>query len=116
MLDWCDYCASLALSMSGQSKCGSECYNQRSGRLIVLVNRFDHDPRWSETGDRYIVKLFRDLVFHSVDEAGRPVVDLSHILTNLNKLDVGSEEKIMLTSRDEQSCLIVSYREVGCHI
>lgn len=41
------------------------------------------------------------------------MVDLSHILTNLNKLDVGSEEKIMLTSRDEQSCLIVSYREVS---
>jgi PAB-dependent poly(A)-specific ribonuclease subunit 3 len=78
-----------------------------------LSGRFDHDPRWSETGDRYIVKLFRDLVFHSVGEAGRPVVDLTHILTNLNKLDVGSEEKIMLTSRDEQSCLVVSYREVS---
>jgi PAB-dependent poly(A)-specific ribonuclease subunit 3 len=91
----------------------SDCFEQGSEKLTECVNRFDHDPRWSETGDRYIVKLFRDLVFHSVDEAGRPVVDLSHILTNLNKLDVGSEEKIMLTSRDEQSCLIVSYREVG---
>lgn len=80
---------------------------------LIFTSRFDHDPRWSETGDRYIVKLFRDLVFHSVDEAGRPVVDLTHILTNLNKLDVGSEEKIMLTSRDEQSCLVVSYREVS---
>lgn len=80
---------------------------------FLCLLRFDHDPRWSETGDRYIVKLFRDLVFHSVDEAGRPVVDLTHILTNLNKLDVGSEERIMLTSRDEQSCLVVSYREVS---
>jgi PAB-dependent poly(A)-specific ribonuclease subunit 3 len=80
---------------------------------LFPISRFDHDPRWSETGDRYIVKLFRDLVFHSIDEAGRPVVDLTHILTNLNKLDVASEEKIMLTSRDEQSCLVVSYREVS---
>lgn len=48
--------------------------------------RFDRDPRWSETGDRYIIKLFRDHVFHSVDESGNPVVNLSHVLTNLNKV------------------------------
>ncbi|PWN47714.1 hypothetical protein IE53DRAFT_371232 [Violaceomyces palustris] len=93
-----------------------------NGRLVRLLCKFgfinerpefDHDPRWAETGDRYIIKLFRDYVFHAVDEAGRPVVDLSHILTNLNKLDAGVDEKIMLTSRDEQSCLVVSYREVS---
>lgn len=28
------------------------------------------------------------------------------------QLDAGIEEKVMLVSRDEQSCLIVSYREV----
>ena len=28
------------------------------------------------------------------------------------KLDVGVDEKIMLMSRDEQSCLIVSYKEL----
>mgnify|MGYP001560377231 FL=1 len=28
------------------------------------------------------------------------------------QLDAGVDEKIMLVSRDEQSCLIVSYREV----
>lgn len=92
-----------------------------NGRLVRLLCKFgfinerpefDHDPRWAETGDRYVIKLFRDHVFHSVDEAGRPVVDLSHILTNLNKLDAGTDEKIMLTSRDEQSCLVVSYREI----
>lgn len=91
--------------------------------------RFDHDPRWAETGDRYIIKLFRDFVFHQVDENGRPVTDLSHVVSCLNKvctgyslnlialthciqLDAGIDEKIMLVSRDEQSCLIVSYREV----
>ncbi len=92
-----------------------------NGRLVRLLCKFgfinerpefDHDPRWAETGDRYVIKLFRDHVFHAVDEAGRPVVDLSHILTNLNKLDAGTDEKIMLTSRDEHSCLVVSYREI----
>ena len=49
-------------------------------------SRFDHDPRWAETGDRYIIKLFRDYVFHQVDENGRPVTDLSHVVTSLNKV------------------------------
>lgn len=101
-----------------ESSLGKELENARLVRLLCkfgFINErpeFDHDPRWSETGDRYIVKLFRDHVFHAVDPAGRPVVDLTHILTNLNKLDAGSLEKIMLTSRDEQSCLVVSYREI----
>ncbi|KAK4698277.1 PAB-dependent poly(A)-specific ribonuclease subunit 3, partial [Phenoliferia sp. Uapishka_3] len=93
-----------------------------NGRLVRLLTKFgfinerpefDHDPRWAETGDRYIIKLFRDYVFHQVDENGRPVTDLSHVITSLNKLDAGVDEKIVLVSRDEQSCLIVSYREVG---
>ncbi|GAA5856416.1 hypothetical protein JCM5353_008672 [Sporobolomyces roseus] len=92
-----------------------------NGRLVRLLCKFgfinerpefDHDPRWAETGDRYLIKLFRDFVFHQVDESGRPVTDLSHVLTQLNKLDSGVEEKLMLVSRDEGSCLIVSYREL----
>lgn len=58
------------------------------------------------------MKLFRDYVFHQVDEVGRPVVDMTHVLACLNKLDAGTDERIMLVSRDEQSCLVVSYREV----
>jgi PAB-dependent poly(A)-specific ribonuclease subunit 3 len=30
----------------------------------------------------------------------------------LMQLDAGSDEKIMLMSRDEQSCLVVSYRDL----
>jgi hypothetical protein len=30
--------------------------------------RFGRSHRWSETGDRSIIKLFRDYVFHQVDE------------------------------------------------
>lgn len=50
------------------------------------MNSFSHDVRWSETGDRYIVSLFRDYVFHQVDEAGNPVVNLTHVITCLNKV------------------------------
>lgn len=48
--------------------------------------RFAREPRWSETGDRYIIKLFRDYVFHQVDENGNPVINLSHVLACLNKV------------------------------
>lgn len=67
---------------------------------------------WSETGERYYLKLFRDYVFHQVDPDGRPVLDLGHIITCLNKLDAGIDEKIQLVSRDEQSLFITSYKEV----
>ena len=66
-----------------------------NGRLVRLLCKFGfinerpefaRDPRWSETGDRYIIKLFRDYVFHQVDEHGNPVVNLGHVLTCLNKV------------------------------
>ncbi|KAK3070868.1 PAB-dependent poly(A)-specific ribonuclease subunit 3, partial [Teratosphaeriaceae sp. CCFEE 6253] len=67
---------------------------------------------WSETGDRYPLKLFRDYVFHQCDAEGRPVLNLGHIVTCLNKLDAGSEELVQLVSRDEETVVVVSYREV----
>ena len=54
--------------------------------MELRSRRFDRDARWSETGDRYILKLFRDYVFHTVDEQGNPVVNLGHVLTHLNKV------------------------------
>ena len=96
----------------------SELENGRLVRLLCKFGFIDERPefardlRWSETGDRYVIKLFRDMVFHSVDEHGRAVVDLSHVLVQLNKLDAGVGEKLMLTSRDEQSCLVVTYTDV----
>ncbi|KAK2465133.1 hypothetical protein APHAL10511_002825 [Amanita phalloides] len=96
----------------------SELENARLVRLLCkfgFINErpeFARDPRWSETGDRYIIKLFRDYVFHQVDENGSPMMNLSHVLTCLNKLDAGTDEKIMLVARDEQSCLVVSYKDI----
>ncbi|KAJ3848150.1 hypothetical protein EV368DRAFT_76385 [Lentinula lateritia] len=95
-----------------------ELENARLVRLLCkfgFINErpeFARDSRWSETGDRYIIKLFRDYVFHQIDERGNPVTNMSHVLTCLNKLDAGTEEKIMLVARDEQSCLVVSYKDI----
>ncbi len=44
------------------------------------------DPRWSETGDRYLLKLLRDYIFHQVYEDGSPVIDIAHVVECLNKV------------------------------
>ncbi|WVQ79899.1 hypothetical protein IAT38_001999 [Cryptococcus sp. DSM 104549] len=101
-----------------ENELGAEVENGRIVRLMTKLGfineraEFELDPRWSDTGDRYILKLFRDYVFHSVGVDGKPILDLSHVLTCLNKLDSGLDERIMLVSRDDQSCLVVSYREI----
>lgn len=95
-----------------------ELENSRLVRLLCKLGfinerpEYSRDPRWSDTGDRYIIKLFRDYVFHQVDDQGHPIVDLAHVLTCLNKLDAGIKENLLLVSRDEQNCLIVSYNEI----
>ncbi|KAF3913872.1 hypothetical protein ABW21_db0203470 [Orbilia brochopaga] len=92
-----------------------------NGRLVRLLCKFGfinerpefaHDRTWSETGDRYLISLFRDYIFHQVDEAGNPVLDMVHVLSCLNKLDAGSDERCMLVSRDDHNSLIVTYREL----
>ncbi|KAF2271612.1 PAB-dependent poly(A)-specific ribonuclease subunit PAN3 [Westerdykella ornata] len=75
-------------------------------------NAFHPSSSWSETGERYYLKLFRDYVFHQVDANGRPVLNLAHVLDCLNKLDAGTDERITLITRDEQNILIVSYKEL----
>uniref|UniRef100_A0A8C6TCU1 PAN2-PAN3 deadenylation complex subunit PAN3 n=1 Tax=Neogobius melanostomus TaxID=47308 RepID=A0A8C6TCU1_9GOBI len=95
-----------------------EVQNGRLFRLLAKLGtinerpEFQKDPSWSETGDRYLLKLFRDHLFHQVTEAGMPWIDLSHIVSCLNKLDAGVPEKISLVSRDEKSVLVVTYSDL----
>ncbi|TVY46335.1 PAN2-PAN3 deadenylation complex subunit PAN3 [Lachnellula occidentalis] len=100
------------------SELAREVENGRIVRLLMKLGSINERPdydgelNWSENGERYVLKLFRDYVFHQVNAEGRPVVDMGHILACLNKLDAGSQEKITLTSRDEQTVFVVSYNEV----
>ncbi|XP_077480481.1 PAN2-PAN3 deadenylation complex subunit PAN3 [Stigmatopora argus] len=95
-----------------------EVQNGRLFRLLAKLGtinerpEFQKDPTWSETGDRYLLKLFRDHLFHQVTESGTPWIDLSHIVSCLNKLDAGGPEKISLVSRDEKSVLVVTYSDL----
>jgi PAB-dependent poly(A)-specific ribonuclease subunit 3 len=108
--------------MQAYDSATAELYREiENGRMFRLMAKlgainerqeFDGDRQWSENGDRYMLKLFRDYVFHQVDANGQPVVNIGHIVSCLNKLDAGTEERICLTSRDEQSVFIVSYKEL----
>ena len=58
---------------------------------------------------RYILKLFRDFVFHSIGVDNAPVLDLSHVLTCLNKV------RFPLTSHHQDetsSSLMIAWRRI----
>ncbi|CDK27533.1 unnamed protein product [Kuraishia capsulata CBS 1993] len=101
-----------------ESVLGLEVENARLVRLMTKLDfvsdrpEFQLDHSWSETGERYPIKLFRDYVFHQVDEAGKPVLDLTHVISCLNKLDAGVEERLLLVNQEETSCIIISYKEL----
>ncbi|XP_015585889.1 PAN2-PAN3 deadenylation complex subunit PAN3 [Cephus cinctus] len=101
-----------------EDELAKELENGRLFKLLVKLATINErpelnmDPTWAETGDRYMLKLFRDYVFHQVAADGRPWLDMAHVVCCLNKLDSGSHDKICLMSRDEQSVLVVSYAEL----
>lgn len=69
-------------------------------RLLVKLAMVNERPddngslSWSDTGDRYILRLFRDFVFHQKDAQGQNVTDLGHVIDALAKLDVGDAEEV----------------------
>ncbi|KAG2456673.1 PAN3 protein, partial [Polypterus senegalus] len=111
----------IVLALACNSLAGIQRENLQKAMELVSINYssdlknlilFQKDPSWSETGDRYLLKLFRDHLFHQVSEAGTPWIDLSHIVSCLNKLDAGVPEKVSLVSRDEKSILVVTYADL----
>jgi PAB-dependent poly(A)-specific ribonuclease subunit 3 len=80
--------------------------------MICERGEFAGDPSWSEHGDRYPLKLFRDHTFHQVDRNGKPSLALGHVVSSLNRLDAAVDERIVLTSRDDQSVFVVTYKEL----
>ncbi|XDT42975.1 Pan3 Pseudokinase domain [Nakaseomyces glabratus] len=96
-----------------------ELENGRLFRLICKLNfifgRVENrlDINWSEPGDKFVIVLFYDYVFHQIDpNTGKPVTDLTHVLRCLNKLDAGVEENILLVTPDELNTAVVSYKKV----
>lgn len=88
-----------------ENELAKELENGRLFRLLVklaTVNErpeLNMDPSWAETGDRYMLKLFRDYVFHQVTADGRPWLDMAHVVACLNKLDTGSPDKVSIKKK-----------------
>ncbi|CUS24916.1 LAQU0S21e01332g1_1 [Lachancea quebecensis] len=101
-----------------ESLLARELENARLFRLMCKLNfifgRMESriDINWSESGEKFPIILFYDYVFHQADESGKPVMDLTHVLRCLNKLDAGIGEKLMLVTPDEMNCFITSYKEL----
>ncbi|XP_076056563.1 poly(A) specific ribonuclease subunit PAN3 [Oratosquilla oratoria] len=101
-----------------EAEMAKEIHNGRLFRILTKLNtivdrpELNMDTAWSETGDRYMLKLFKDYVFHQMTEDGRPWLDLGHVITVINKLDAGSPDKICLMSHDQQNILVTSYAEL----
>ena len=94
---------------------GHCCHTKTARCWKLCVNMaYGHHYKGScgVTGDRYLIKLFRDFVFNQVNQAGGPLFEWGHVVEALNKLDLGVNEKIMLLSRDEMSMLLVSYSDI----
>jgi len=97
----------------------AEYDSSRALRLLLKLGFINERPefgpnrRWAQSGDCYVLTLFRDFVFHQADGAGNPIMDLGHVVTTLNKLDAADPEKIVLVSRDGKSMLVVSYADVA---
>lgn len=101
-----------------EAQLSTELENARLFRLITKINFIVDRPEhasaleYGKNGNKHLIKLFKDFIFLQYDEFGKPVIDLSRVLTNLNKLDAGIDEKFLLISRDEKNCIIVSYKEI----
>jgi len=101
-----------------EAELGKELQNGRLFRLMtklqMVIDRPEHeqDPRWTDTGDRYLLKLLKSYIFYRSDESGEAWTDLAHVVSTLNKLDTGTAEKVCLVSSDEKNIMIVSYKDL----
>lgn len=69
-----------------------------NGRLFRLVSKLafvtdrpssDVGAASGDTGNSYLLQLFRDFVFHQGERDAGRVIDWGHIVENLNKVGVG---------------------------
>jgi PAB-dependent poly(A)-specific ribonuclease subunit 3 len=114
------------------SELAREVENGRIARLMMkmmtLMTEAEQNPtpKWSLYGELYPLKLFRIFVFgaNSNDNGANGIASgvgfgangsgpsLGHVLTCLNKLDVGTDELLQLRHPVEEDMFIISYREL----
>ncbi|KAL9652047.1 hypothetical protein ABK040_000388 [Willaertia magna] len=62
--------------------------------------------------DRQTIKLFFDYLFVQISDTNQVILDLGHVVETLNKLDAGTNEKVLLMSRDEQSLIVITFKDL----
>lgn len=92
-----------------------EMENSRLLRLLIKLGfvtsyakNADH-PSFIETGDKYQLSLFQNFLFQQTTADGRPILDVGHVITALNELDVGSKQRIILASPESSSLYVSTY-------
>jgi PAB-dependent poly(A)-specific ribonuclease subunit 3 len=103
-----------------ENELSKELDNGRLLRLLVklcfAVQRSEDEMRYNNgeiASDPHVLQLFYDYLFKQTSaDHGTPVLDFGHIVETLNKLDAGTSEKLLLMSRDEQSLIVASYKEI----
>lgn len=87
-----------------------------NGRLFRLLAKLEYALQYPEDfsplSTRYALVLFMEYVFHQQTEKGTPSLNMAHALAVLNKLDAGVEERVLLTSRDKKTRIVLSYAEL----
>ncbi|CBY14673.1 unnamed protein product, partial [Oikopleura dioica] len=96
-----------------------------NGRLFRLISKMSmvqcqppagavlgQEQSWSESGERRLVRLFRNYLFRQRTDQGNPFLSISHVISSLNKLDVGSDEKIILNSNDDRTVILATYNDI----
>ncbi|KAI5956314.1 PAN3 [Candida jiufengensis] len=92
----------------------SELENARLFRLLTklnfIINNNNFQLKINDKNNLKILKLFQQNLFNYIDPMGKHVINLHKILVNLNKLDCGIDEKLLLNNNEE--FIIVSYKEI----
>ncbi|RLV93544.1 PAB-dependent poly [Spathaspora sp. JA1] len=88
----------------------SELENARLFRLMTKINYILSNNLPNEQVKT--IKLFHNFIFNCFDEMGKRIIDLSKVIINLNKLDCGIDEKVLLVSNDDNECIIASFKEI----
>ena len=105
-----------------RNELAKEVENGRLLRLLIKLDMISDRPelygntQWSQTESRYLLKLFKDYVFHQNDSSGKPNLDYGHVIDSLNQLDVGTQEKILLMSRNQENMIIANYANLKDNI
>lgn len=92
---------------------GGSLFSHREGGAIAAHRSPLTGPSLcAQGGEQHALRLFREHVFQQIGEGGATVVDFGHVVECLNKLDLGTEERLALVARDSATVLVAAYKEL----